>query len=141
MLLPREPISSARLSSVVRHAPLHVIMGVCMPTLITTTPGPHYFAPQKHDTPHSMSLPETALLLRWLSARLPGGFVRPPIYEANILINSSRSSYSLMPYCSLISVDIFAGFCKNIEWRLGGISFEGTAHQWPHTSGQAIQRG
>ena len=47
--------------------PLHVIMGVCMPTSTTAIPWPCYLSRRKHDAPHSMSLPETSVLLRRLS--------------------------------------------------------------------------
>jgi hypothetical protein len=50
------------------YEPLHVILGVCMPTLITATLGPHYLALQKHDAPHSISCQEAAVPLRWLAS-------------------------------------------------------------------------
>ena len=78
MLLPSEPLSCAMLSSSVCHEnPLHVIMDVCMPTSTTAIPGPCHLSRQKHDAPHRMSLPETAVPLRWLSGwDPPVGFVR-----------------------------------------------------------------
>ena len=114
----------------------------CLHTHINYSyPGLCYLAWQKHDAPHSMSLPETALLLRWLSGwDLPGRFLRPLIDEVNMLINSSRSSCSLIPYCSLISVD----FCRNLQkYRVaaGQNIIREAVNQWSHTSGQAIQRG
>ena len=57
--------------------PLHVIMDVCMPTSTTAIPWPCYLSRRKHDAPHSMSLPETSVLLRRLSGwDQPGEFVR-----------------------------------------------------------------
>ena len=78
MLLTSEPLSCTMPSSSVCHEnPLHVIMGVCMPTSTTAIPGPCYLSRQKHDAPHSLSLTETAVLLRRLSGwDPPGGFVR-----------------------------------------------------------------
>ena len=78
MLLTSEPLSCTMPSSSVCHEnPLHVIMGVCMSTSTTAIPGPCYLSRQKHDAPHSLSLTETAVLLRRLSGwDLPGGFVR-----------------------------------------------------------------
>ena len=65
MLLPSEPLSCTMLSSSVCHAnPLHVIMGVYMPTSTTAIPEPCYLLRQKHDAPHSISLPGTAVPLR-----------------------------------------------------------------------------
>ena len=51
--------------------PLHVIMDVCMPTSTTAIPWPCYLSRRKHDAPHSMSLPETSVLLRRLSGWVP----------------------------------------------------------------------
>ena len=57
--------------------PLHVIMDVCMPTSTPAIPWPCYLSRRKHDAPHSMSLPETSVLLRRLSGwDQPGEFVR-----------------------------------------------------------------
>ena len=57
--------------------PLHVIMGVCMPTSTTAIPWPCCLSRRKHDAPHSISLPGTAVPLRRLSGwDPPGGFVR-----------------------------------------------------------------
>ena len=57
--------------------PLHVIMGVCMPTSTTAIPWPCCLSRRKHDAPHRISLPGTAVTLRRLSGwDPPGGFVR-----------------------------------------------------------------
>ena len=56
MLLPSEPLSCTMPSSSVCHAnPLHVIMGVYMPTSTTAIPGPCYLSRQKHGAPHRMT--------------------------------------------------------------------------------------